>query len=320
MTNSRHLVDPELLGLLDLWPTLIVDATTLPLLRDPSRIPVPPIANPERVERTMMVAPGRDGAPDVPLICYRPAGRAGEALPCIYHIHGGGYIAGATGGLEPLHRELVDTLGCALVTVDYRLAPETPFPGPLEDCYTGLAWLMAHAGEVGIHPSRIGVKGESAGGGLAAALALLVRDRGEYALAFQHLAYPMLDDRTCVGEPNPLTGDYIWTPASNAFGWRCYLGAEPGGTEISPYAAPARAADLAGLPPAFIATGSLDLFVEEDIAYATRLLRAGVATELHVYPGGVHAFDIHPTARIARQMRRDSTDWLRRQLFPMEQP
>jgi triacylglycerol lipase len=313
--TSRHLVDPELLGLLEIWPQVTLDESVLPLLRDATRLPVGEIAHPERVIKQALTAPGRDGAADVPLIHYRPASRDGVTLPCLYDIHGGGYVGGTAATLEPIHRRLVETIDCALVTVDYRLAPEIPFPGPLEDCYAGLGWLFGHAEELGVDAGRIGIGGESAGGGLAAALALLTRDRREYALAFQHLAYPMIDDRTCItADPHPHAGEFVWNPASNAFGWRAYLGRAPGADDIPAYAAAARAEDVRGLPPTFIATGALDLFVDEDITYATRLIRAGVPTELHVYPGGFHGFDIYQSADVARRMRRDSWDFLKRHL------
>jgi acetyl esterase/lipase len=314
--TSRHLVDPELLGLLEIWPQITLDESVLPLMRDATRLPVGEIAHPERVIKHALTAPGRDGAPDVSLIHYRPAGRDGVALPCLYHIHGGGYVGGTAATLEPIHRLLVDTIDCALVTVDYRVAPETPFPGPLEDCYAGLGWLFGHAEELGVDASRIGIGGESAGGGLAAALALLARDRGEHTLAFQHLVYPMIDDRTCItADPHPHAGEFVWNPASNAFGWRAYLGRAPGADDVPAYAAAARAEDLRRLPPTFIATGALDLFVDEDIAYATRLIRAGIPTELHVYPGSFHGFDIYQSADVARRMRRDSWDFLKRHLY-----
>src|SRR5262245_5494540 len=150
---------------------------------------------------------GPPGGPDIKLHIYRPA-NAQPPLACIYHIHGGGYVLGAASDMEFQHRPLVADLGCALVSVDYRLAPETVFPGAIEDCYAGLAWVHENASSLGIDPARIGVMGESAGGGFAAALALLARDRGAYRLAFQHLAYPMIDDRTCtMDDPHPCTGE-----------------------------------------------------------------------------------------------------------------
>lgn len=318
--GTRHLVDPQLLPLLDSWPKILLTPDTLIQMRDTARLPIPEDpAIVAAVDSDVRMIPGLAGAPDIALHSYRPKSTAAVVpLPCIFHIHGGGYVGGSAEPLAPIHRALVAKLGCALVSVDYRLAPETAFPGAIEDCYAALGWLFDHAAAIGIDATRIGVMGESAGGGLAAALALLARDRGEYTLAFQHLIYPMLDDRTCVAvDPSPSTGEFVWPPHNNAFGWSALLGHEPGAPDVSPYAAPARAIDLAGLPPTFITSGALDLFVEEDLDYARRLMRAGVAVELHVYPGGFHGFDFDPVARVAVQARRDSEDALTRVLGPV---
>ncbi|OYW92187.1 MAG: arylesterase [Caulobacterales bacterium 32-67-6] len=258
--------------------------------------------------------PGPVGAPDVEVLIYRPKDAAGP-LPCILHIHGGGYVAGAAADNEAVHRTLAADLACCIVSVEYRLAPETPFPGPVEDCYAALAWVFANAEALGVDRGRIGLMGESAGGGLAAGLALLARDRGDYLLAFQHLIYPMIDDRTCVSaDPHPYAGAFVWTPQANAFGWRALLGHEAGLDGVSPYAAAARATDVSGLPPTFIATGALDLFLEEDLAYAQRLLRAGVPVELHVYPGAFHGFQWAPEAGVSQTAARDSRAALARAL------
>jgi triacylglycerol lipase len=311
---SRHLVDPQLQPLLEMMPETELTVEYLPQMRA-SAMTFP--ASPESVAKVIQferTVPGPNGAPDVPVRCYRPKDAAGP-LPCIFHIHGGGYIGGSAAQMEASHVELSLALTCAIVSVDYRLAPEAAYPAAVEDCYAALAWLHAEPTVAGVDTARIGVMGESAGGGLAAALALLVRDRGEYAFSFQHLVYPMLDDRTSAegaADPHPYAGEFIWTHSSNRFGWRSLLGAEPGGADVSPYAAPARAPDLAGLPPTFIMAGALDLFLEEDMDYARRLTRAGVPVELHVYPGGVHAFDFVPGLEISEQARRDSLASLRR--------
>ncbi len=309
--DSLHLVDPTLRPLLEMMPQISLTADILPAMRDrPSMLPP---ADESLATLEIHTFPGPAGAPDIDLHVYRPAGVTGT-LPCIYHIHGGGYVMGKVSEYDPLVRPLIADLQCMMVSVEYRLAPETNFPGPIEDCYAGLAWTIANAEQLGIDPTRLGVMGQSAGGGYAAALALMVRDRGEYALAFQHLIYPMLDDRTCTASPHPYAGEFVWTAQSNRFGWSSLLGHAPGGDDVSPYAAPARATDLAHLPPAYIATGALDLFVDEDIDYATRLIRAGVPVELHVYPGGYHAFDVFADGPVSQQARRDSHEALRRAL------
>ncbi len=311
--NSKHLVDPELAPLLAFFPNLELTADLLPTLRAMAPpLPAGGESGLDDVDVEARSVPGPAGAPAVGVRIYSPRGRT-AALPCILHIHGGGYVIGSPASMTALHRRLAAAANCFIVSVDYRLAPETRFPGAVEDCYAALSWLYGRAGDLGVDAGRIGVMGESAGGGLAAALALLARDRREYSLAFQHLIYPMLDDRTgTVGSPHPFAGEFLWTPANNVFGWSALLGVAPGSAGISPYAAPARAADLSGLPRAFISTGALDLFVDEDVEYAQRLIRAGVPVELHVYPGAFHGFDLSPDARVASDARRDSVAALRR--------
>jgi acetyl esterase/lipase len=310
--KSRHLVDSELLGTVDTLPTIDLTEELLPVIRAtglPLQFEAPP---PDAADVRRRKVPGPQGAPEVEVAIYTPRPRD-ASLPCIFHIHGGGYVAGNTAALEPIHRSLSVKANCCVVSVDYRLAPETRFPGAIEDCYAALSWLFKQAGELGVDTARIGVMGESAGGGLAAALALLARDRCEHTLAFQHLIYPMLDDRTCVAkDPHPFAGEFLWNAHNNAFGWSALLGAAPGSANVSPYAAAARADDLSGLPPTFISTGALDLFLEEDMEYARRLMRQGVPVELHVYPGAYHAFDFLTNAPVAAAARRDSLAALRR--------
>ncbi len=307
--TTRHLVDPELVPMLDLLPELPLTSEPLSQIRamlnelnTQQRAEQPDFPN---ISVSTHFIAGPEGAPEVRVLVYLPRNVA-TPLPALLWIHGGGYIVGSADGADLQVKTIVDATGCAAVAVDYRLAPETPHPGPVEDCYAALKWLYLNAHDFGVDPARIAIGGDSAGGGLTAALALLARDRGEVPLVFQLLIYPMLDDRTVTtADPHPYTGEYVWTARSNRFGWTALLGQEPGGPDISPYAAAARAEHLEGLPPAFIGVGTLDLFLEEDLEYARRLIRAGVPTELHVYPGAMHAFPAAANARVSQSFTRD---------------
>jgi triacylglycerol lipase len=211
------------------------------------------------------------------------------------------------------NRQLASDLRCAIYSVDYRLAPEAPHPAPLEDIYSVFAWLHEHAGQLGLDPARIGIKGESGGGGFAAAAVLYARDHQGPKFAFQHLIYPMIDDRTAVRKDlHPHVGEFVWTQQHNYFGWRSLLGREPGSADISPYAAASRAADLSGSPPTYISVGGLDLFLEENMTFADRLSRAGVPVEFHMYPRAYHGFYQATNARVTKQAERDNREALRR--------
>jgi len=309
MGKSPQVLDEEVAEFLaTLPPSQDLSPDTLAAIRlARAAIPLPPLSN--RVERTTVVVPAD---PPVTLRISRPTGTA-VPLPGIYSIHGGGFVNGTAFRDDVRFDDWSRSLACVGVSVDYRLAPETPFPGPLEDCYAGLEWLFAHAEELGVDPERIGLLGVSAGGGLAAGTALLARDRGELTPAFLMLQSPMLDDRQ-VTESSQWEDVPTWSPISNAFGWRSYLGDAYGTDEVSAYAAPSRAGDVSGLPPTYIAVGSLDCFHDEDVDFATRLTRAGVPTDLHVYAGAPHAFDLPECeASVAVRARRDSFDWLARQ-------
>ena len=244
----------------------------------------------DRVTRSDHLASGPEGARDVPVRLYRPAGATGP-LPCLVWIHGGGMIIGDIDGDDFTCDALAEAVGCLVISVGYRLAPEHPHPAPVEDCFAALRWAAASATELGLDPARIAVGGGSAGAGLAAGTALLARDRQGLALVFQLLVYPMLDDRNITPSSREFSGVLSWSREHNLSGWSALLGDAAGGEGVSIYAAPARATDLSGLPPALIQVGELDLFRDEDIDYATRLLQAGVSTELEVYPGAYHGFD-----------------------------
>jgi len=258
--------------------------------------------------------PGPEAADDVAVRVYEPVNRD-ATLPALLWIHGGGYVLGSIEGDDVMARQWARDLQCVVVSVEYRLAPEHPFPAPLDDCYAALKWLAKQEKALNIDTSRIVIGGASAGGGLAAGLALMARDRAEVDVAYQLLIYPMIDDKNLTQVSDSTPDTFVWTRESNLLGWRCYLGAEPGGDDVSPYAAAYRASDLTGLPPAFVSVGDQDLFISEDIEYAHRLVRAGVATELHVYPGGYHAFNgFAPSADISKRFNSDRDAALKRAL------
>ena len=307
------LLDPDVADAIGAMPPMRLTAENLPKVRAARAAEWESAPLSDAVERTDITVPGPDGAPDLVLRVHRPRDIAvNDVLPCVYWMHGGGMVLGSPRQDDQRFDRWCVRHRCVGVAVEYRLAPETPYPGPLDDCYAGLRWVHAHADELGIDAARIGIGGASAGGGLAAGLALLARDRGEVPLAFQLLIYPMIDDRRVT--PSSGWEVPVWPPAANEFGWTAYLGGLTGDA-VSPYAAPARATDVAGLPPTLVVVGSLDGFLDEDVTYAQRMLQAGVPVELHVYPGAPHGFDgFAPDAAVARQCRRDTNAWLARML------
>ncbi|WP_214408558.1 alpha/beta hydrolase [Sphaerisporangium fuscum] len=260
------------------------------------------------------LVPGPAGAPDISLLICRPAAAA-TPLAALYVIHGGGMILGDNRtGLDDL-LDVAQEFQLVVVSVEYRLAPENPHPAPVEDCYAGLVWTAEHAEELGVDRERVLVVGASAGGGLAAAVALMARDRGGPALIGQMLICPMLDDRNDTPSSIQMAGRGVWDRTANETGWTALLGELRGGPDVSPYAAPARAADLSGLPPAFVDVGSAETFRDEDVTYASRIWQAGGQAELHVWPGGYHGFDgFAPQAAISQDAKNARTRWLRRVL------
>ncbi|MFI7352323.1 alpha/beta hydrolase [Streptomyces avidinii] len=262
-------------------------------------------------EVTELRVPGRD----VTLLSARPAGVTGP-LPLLYYMHGGGMVMGNAASVMPqLLREWALPLKLAVISVEYGLAPRAQYPVPVEDCYAGLVRAAEHAAELGIDADRIVIGGKSAGGGLAAALALLTRDRGGPAPIGQLLLCPMLDDRGSTFSSHQMAGIDVWDRTSNTTAWQAALGDRFGAADLPPYAAPARATDLSGLPPAYIDVGSAETFRDEDVAYADAIWRAGGQAELHVWPGACHGFDsFAPAAALSRDAREARTRWLRRVL------
>jgi acetyl esterase/lipase len=298
--SSKHLLDPQLHALIEASPAgFAFSEEILPWFREQqSAALVMGDAQAAAVQRKEIKAPGPDG--DVRCLVYIPQSANGSAY---LHIHGGGYITGSAEGSDQNNIDVASQLGAVVVSVDYRLSPEVSIPGPLEDCYAALTWLHENSTSLGVDNTRIAVGGESAGGGLAAALAILARDRGQYPICHQQLTYPMLDNLTgsSAHEGDPLVGEYVWTTEHNQFGWKSYLGdAEP----IAPQV-PSRLENYEGLPPTWMFTGALDLFRDENILYAQNLLKAGVPTDFILYAGACHAFQMIPEAKISKRFRTD---------------
>ena len=271
---------------------------------------LPPLAEGIRVEER--IVPGPADAPELRL--YLINADPTRVRPAIVHMHGGGFTASTARASVPRLQVMAIELDCTIVTIDYRNAPEARFHQSREDDYCGLKWVWDNAAMLGVDRTRIALLGESGGGGHAALLAIAARERGEIALCYQALIYPMLDDRTGSSrETAKHIGYFGWNADSNAFGWHSFLGVEPGTADVPIAAVPSRIEDLSGLPPTFIGVGALDLFVEEDIEYARRLIAAGVPTELLVVPGAHHGFDVFaPGTAIADRFKAAKRDALRR--------
>lgn len=296
-TPTRPPFDPELAPLPPMIREVIppLSAETLEATRAMSSDGIPGLEPVDltaggavRVEERQV--PGPEGAPDVTVLILSPT--EGEGLRAgIYFTHGGGMVVGDRRTGVDLFLPYVAEGLAVVVSVEYRLAPEHPDPAPIEDCYAGLLWTAQNAAELGVDPDRILIAGASAGGGLAAGTALLARDRGRPQLSHQVLICPMLDDRFETHSSRMLDQEGCWDRNDNLYGWTALLGERRGGPDVSPYAAPARAEDLAGLPRTCIDVGSVDTFRDEALAYAGRLSEAGVLVDLHMWGGAFHGFD-----------------------------
>jgi acetyl esterase/lipase len=314
--SRRDLIDPDVREPLDLLqqaipggfntiPDIVVRRATVSQML--ASMEIPPNPNVRSEDRAV---PGPEGAPDISVRIYRPVDATGT-LPGVYFIHGGGMVLGNIEGENAVAEEICEQVGAVVVSVEYRLAPETPYPAPVEDCYAGLLWMAAHATELGFDPDRLAVYGGSAGGGLTIATVMLARDRGGPAIKFQMPIYPMIDDRNETASCHEITDIGLWDRAGNVEAWKWYLG----DGKADQYAAPARAEDLSGLPPTFIDVGTVDLFRDEDIAFAQRLMQAGVPTELHVNPGAYHAAEVFaPQSPLAERIWTRRYEALRRGL------
>jgi acetyl esterase/lipase len=305
--------DPELLQIIELLPSPDLndlDAARVAIDDLLSGFPEPDTEGMAIDDRTV---PGPDGAPDITVRVYRSS-TAPPTTAAVLYLHGGGFVLGSIDTEHVPALEMARALGVVVVSVEYRLAPEHPFPAGVEDCYAGLVWLHDNAASLGVDPDRIAVLGRSAGGGLAAAVALLARDRQGPPLCLQVLDIPELDDRLETASMRAFVDTPLWNRPSAEISWRAYLGSGDGSGEVSPYAAPARAKDLAGLPPAYVATMEFDPLRDEGIIYALRLLQAGVSVELHSYPGTFHGSALVPTAGVSMRAMADEVVALRRRL------
>lgn len=319
----RTRIDPELLPALDLTTARLgtdfmgnFDAPTrrarfAEFLRDIAA-PGPVLPAIERLDRQI---PGPVDAPPIALRLYRPAVSSSNTAGILF-IHGGGFTIGTVAQEDAAAAFLCNELGIPVVSVEYRLAPEHPHPAPVNDCYTALCWMANRAAELGIDPERIAVYGHSAGGGLAANVALMARDRAFPHVSYQMLCYPMLDDRMSSPAFSRLAGLGVWDLGANTHAWHALLGGTFEGAEISAYAVAARAADLSNLPPAYIDVGDLDILLDQDLEYAQRLMNQNIPVEFHVYPGAYHGFDAFaPFAQVSQRAVQSRLAALRRALI-----
>jgi|APHM01.1.fsa_nt_gi Esterase/lipase len=316
-------LDPECAAILNKIPeeyslNSMLNFDDLPASRERIRDAMEMMTDTEETLKTVhtkeISIPGPTDAEQLQLRVHSPADTTGP-FPCVYWIHGGGMVIGSAEEEDATAHRLADELNCVVVAPEYRLAPEHPYPSPVDDCYAGVNWVSENATELNIDDSRVAIAGPSAGGGLAAGVALRARDEGEPELCFQLLIYPMLDDRNETVSSKQVTDIGIWDREMNIEAWDAYLGDRSGSDEIPSYAAPARSSDLSGLPPTFLDVGTHDAFRDETTAYARQLTASGVETECHLWSGGFHAYDkFAPEAELSQKTWKTRFDALRQAL------
>jgi acetyl esterase/lipase len=314
ITMKTSIIHPELQKLADKFPSFTFSRRNIRFLRFMMNFMLPG-KHPKDVSTENIYIPGRSDKSKIRLRMYRPRTLNGSA-PAVVWLHGGGYVFGKPEQNDANCIQYVQEAGVIVFSVDYRYAPEHPFPSALEDCYDALMWVKSNAARYKVNESRIAIAGESGGGGLAAALVQMAVDRNEIKPAFQLLIYPMLDDRSAIPKDRADQTYLIWNLESNRFGWESYLGRKCGEVDVLPYSVPARREDLSALPPAWIGVGSLDLFHDEDVAYAQCLQECGVPCELEVVQGAFHGFDVAgPQLNVVRDFRRSQINALKKYLF-----
>jgi len=307
--------DPDLQAMADLIPHLTIeDLGSARQMLDAMLADVNAAVDTSGLEITDAVVPGPEGAPDVPVRIYAPEGDT--VRPALLSIHGGGFVLGSMDMDHAAAVLMAKGADAVVVSVEYRLAPEHPYPAGLDDCYAALCWLHDHAAELGVDPDRLAVGGQSAGGGLSAAVALLARDRGGPPLCFQLLGIPELDDRLDTPSMRAFADTPMWHRPNAELSWRYYLGDAAGGDDVPIHAAPARATDLAGLPPAYVTTMEFDPLRDEGILYALGMLQAGVPVELHSFPGTFHGSAMVLDAAVSRRQAAEQAVVLHRALHP----
>lgn len=317
-THKRPPFDVELEAVLALLGDEVPSTVTPDMLDslrvDQASLPIAEIIGERPIVHSERVIPGPDGEPDLIVSIFTRTDHV-EGGPGFYHIHGGGMIMGDRHKGIDVVLEWVEMMDAVAVSVEYRLAPENPDPAPVDDCYAGLVWTAENAEELGFDARHLMIVGGSAGGGLAAGVALMARDKGTPTLVGQVLIYPMLDDRNETISSHQIVGEGVWDRRSNDTGWDALLGDRRKTDAVSIYASPSRATDLSDLPPAYIEVGTSEVFRDEDVAYASAMWAVGGQAELHVWPGGFHGFDLTaPQAALSVIARETRTRWVRRTL------